>query len=224
MSVDEHDAHAGGPGAVAAEVQARGITEVIHFTTSRGLIGILAQRLLQARSHLSEDKYLEHIYVPNTAIRREDPKYWRYVNMSVSRPNTRLFEYSKGWRKSDPTIHWVILSFVPRIISQPGVLFSTSNMMYDGVEPLEGHRGFQAMFADPSHDGYGRMRRRAPGTPPQNATNMQAELLYPDRVSTEYLQRIYAANDEDAAHVEGIVGTLDHDDVPVEINRSMFGS
>ncbi|HEU0127959.1 MAG TPA: hypothetical protein VFQ48_05060 [Pseudonocardiaceae bacterium] len=41
----------------------RGITEVLHFTTHRGLLGIFAKEAVLSRERLEADKYIEHIYL-----------------------------------------------------------------------------------------------------------------------------------------------------------------
>ena len=41
---------------IAAE--SRGISQVVHFTTVRGAIGILAARALKSRARVREDEYL----------------------------------------------------------------------------------------------------------------------------------------------------------------------
>lgn len=208
---------------VVTSAAERGITQVLHFTTSRGLVGILAKRAVLARSHLTEDLYLEHIYRPNASNRYEAPKYQRYVNMSITRVNERFFSISRNWHKSDPYLHWAVLSFAPDIIGHEGVLFATSNMMHDGVVPQPDTVGFNALFANPAHDGYGRNRPRHPGLSDSESTNNQAELLYPDCLSTTYLRRVYVDTEDDAANVEGIVGVLDHDGLEVVVEPGMFG-
>ncbi|MFF8235112.1 hypothetical protein ACF05H_41020, partial [Streptomyces caelestis] len=81
------DIHAEG---ISTLIQERKITEVVHFTTNRGLLGILVQQLCKARALLAKDEYLESIYHENTKWRREDPKYWSYVNLSISEANHRF--------------------------------------------------------------------------------------------------------------------------------------
>ena len=43
----------------------RGITQVVHFTTVRGAVGVLAAKALKSRARVGEDEYLEQIYRPN---------------------------------------------------------------------------------------------------------------------------------------------------------------
>ena len=49
----------------------RGISEILHFTTNRGLLGTLVSKKLLSRYRLTDDKLLQHILYPNAAIRPE---------------------------------------------------------------------------------------------------------------------------------------------------------
>ncbi len=49
-------------------IRSKGITRVLHFTTTSGLLGILATWAVKSTARLPEDKYLEFIYKPNYSI------------------------------------------------------------------------------------------------------------------------------------------------------------
>jgi Domain of unknown function (DUF4145) len=83
---------------IADLIAARSITEILHFTTNKGLLGIMTTRMLKSRELLSADKYLENIYTPNAAYRREAPEYWRYVNLSITAVNARFFAIARVGR------------------------------------------------------------------------------------------------------------------------------
>lgn len=59
------------PVGIRNEIELRGITQVVHFTTMRGAIGILASRAVKSRARLEEDKFLEHVYMPNANFRKD---------------------------------------------------------------------------------------------------------------------------------------------------------
>lgn len=61
-------------------VMLRGINEILHFTTNKGVLGILDSRALKARARLNGDARLEYIFQPNAAVRTRDEKYLDYVN------------------------------------------------------------------------------------------------------------------------------------------------
>lgn len=217
--ISDGDRHAEG---ISALIQERKITEVVHFTTNRGLLGILVQRLCKARALLAQDQYLESIYHENTKIRREAPQYWSYVNLSISEPNHRFLRISSEdwWANED--LFWAVLSFDPVIMTHPGVLFAPGNMGYTGIIPVEGLPGAESLFADRVPAGFNKTmprRDRAPDLP----TNPQAEVLYPQAVSSGHLQRIYVLTDEDAAKAEAIVSVSEHDEVDIIVDPVMFG-
>lgn len=208
---------------ISALIQERKISEVVHFTTNRGLLGILLQQECKARALLSEDEYLESIYHENTKWRREDPKYWRYVNLSISEPNHSFLRTSsqKWWANED--LFWAVLSFDPVTMTHPGVLFSPSNMGYEGITPVKGLPGAEALFADRVPYGFGRNTPPRGNREPHLPTNPQAEVLYPQAVSTRYLQRICVLTDEDAAKAEAIVSVSGHDEVDIIVDPVTFG-
>ncbi|MBC2875594.1 MULTISPECIES: DarT ssDNA thymidine ADP-ribosyltransferase family protein [Streptomyces] len=207
---------------IGALIQDRNITEVVHFTTNRGLLGILVQGWCKARALLARDQYLESIYHQNTKIRREAPQYWSYVNLSISEPNHRFLRISSEdwWAGED--LFWAVLGFDPVIMTHPRVLFAPGNMGYAGITPVEGLRGAAALFADRVPEGYGKTLRRG-GRACHLPTNPQAEVLYPQAVSTRYLRRIHVLTDEDAAKAEAIVSVSEHDGVDIIVDPVMFG-
>ncbi len=52
-------------------VKARGITEVIHFTTNHGMLGILVTNALLPNSKLKEEDTLAFIFKQNSETRKE---------------------------------------------------------------------------------------------------------------------------------------------------------
>ncbi|MGW7639117.1 DarT ssDNA thymidine ADP-ribosyltransferase family protein [Streptomyces decoyicus] len=219
-AISDSEGHSEG---INALIRERKITEVVHFTTNRGLLGVLVQRLCKARALLAKDEYLESIYHQNSKFRREDPKYWRYVNLSISEPNHSFLQTSsdKWWANED--LFWAVLSFDPVIMAHPGVLFSPSNMGYDGITPSEGKHGAEALFADRVPYGFGKYAPLRRNREPHLPTNPQAEVLYPQAVSTQHLQRISVLTDEDAAKAEAIVSASGHDEVDIIVDPVTFG-
>ena len=78
----------------------RGITDVVHFTTLRGAVGVLASGVLKSRARLPSDQYLEHVYRPNAAFRK-DHAWLDYVNLSIQRINDWMFDTSTRWHATD---------------------------------------------------------------------------------------------------------------------------
>ena len=193
---------------ILTAAQGRRITQVVHFTTLHGAVGILAANAVKSRSRLPEDEYLQHIYQPNSAIRKDEP-WLDYVNLSVERINDWMFGSSTKWHTSEDN-PWVVFSFDPRILDHPGVVFTTTNNIYPSCRRKKGLVGFNDMFADTVIGRYGYLHERA-GKPAKWVTDRQAEVLYPGELSCKHLQRIDAQKEETMDHIHGILGGLNKD-------------
>lgn len=201
-----------------ALITARGITEVVHFTTNKGLLGVLALSALVPRSELGDEDLLEFILKMNSSSRR-DHNWLGYVNMSISRINSQFFAASGYWHAD---VRWRVLSFSPQILLHEGVVFSTTNNIYPSVRRGEGEGGFEAMFADVVLGRYSSEIRRGASMPSSWTTCEQAEVLYPGRVPTEYLQKIYVAEDEDQDDVSAQLRALGHREIDIEVAPEIF--
>ncbi len=179
-----------------------GIMKIVHFTTFRGCVGVLAVGAVKSRLQLPQDSYLEHVYRPNASFRK-DTSWLDYVNLSVERINDWMFETSVRWHaeKDNP---WVVLSFHPRILAHPGVVFATTNNIYPACNRAEGLTGFKQMFADRVVGRHGELHDRK-NKRSEWPTDRQAEVLYPNELSCEHLQRIFVQTED---IVDEIMGTL----------------
>lgn len=191
---------------VVAAARCRGITEVVHFTTIHGAVGILASRLLKSRKRLPRDKYLEHVYRPNAKSRSRDAAWLDYVNLSISRINDWMFDTSERWHIADG-VSWVVLSFTVDILGHPGVVFATTNNIYPACQRGEGVEGFNRLFDEVVLGRYSVPHTRD-GLPDSFTTDRQAEVLYPGELSTDHLQRIDVQVADAADDVEGVLGGL----------------
>ena len=184
----------------------RGITEIVHFTTVHGAVGVLAAKALKSRARLREDQYLERVYRPNAEVRK-DGAWLDYVNLSIERINEWMFQTSTGWHEAENN-SWVVLSFMPRILCHPGVVFATTNNIYPACERAEGLAGFRGMFAKTVLGYYSQIRDRE-GKLDSWPTDRQAEVLYPGEVSCDHLQRIDVQLEEALETIHGAMGALD---------------
>lgn len=213
---------------VAETIRQRGISEVLHFTTNRGVIGTLAARALLSRHQLPQEKYLQYVLHVNAANRPESfhgfdksQNWLDYVNLSISEINRRYFDVSLKWHK-DLDIWWSILAFDPVIMTHEGVFFATTNNAY---EPLclrqPGNAGLMQLFQDSVQRKSGwtvnRRYRAAHLT-----TCEQAEVLYPQRVSLEFLRRIYVQEGEHQDQVRGWLADFGLHNVDVVIDPEKF--
>lgn len=213
---------------LANAIEERGISEILHFTTQQGVVGILATNALKSRFRLPQDSYLQHILYPNAASRPEaqaefDKKqnWLDYVNLSVSEINKSYFDFSTKWHNGNE-IWWAILSFSAEICSHDGVHFGTTNNSYEFCERGMGEAGFLALFAK-------RIARkgtwsvtRASTRPDSLPTCQQAEVLYPEAVSTSWLRKIYVMCGEHHDLVSGWLREFRHAHVQVVISPEKF--
>jgi ssDNA thymidine ADP-ribosyltransferase, DarT len=200
-------------------IDARGIIELLHFTTHRGLTGILDQRLLKARARLSADKRLEYILQLNTS-RVLDPGWEDYVNLSISRINTRLYGISR--LKWHPDAEWRILAFSPGCMTHAGVHFVTTNNAYPSRRCSSGSAGLEALFAANVPGLYGAISERSEDMPLNHTTDPQAEVLYPGELSTDHLLRIYVQSEIEQDDVHGLMFAVQHPKVEIVVDRGKF--
>lgn len=197
-------------------INRRGISEVLHFTTNRGVTGALASGYLLSRPLLKKDDYLRHVIQYNASIRPEESEYFdksenwvRFVNLSISEINKRFFDISRSWHNNSE-IWWCILAFDPIIMQRDGVRFATTNNGYDQCCRGHGQEGFEALFAPA-------IRRKTIGhygnqwtvnreaRPDHLPTCEQAEILYPEKLCLGHLTTVYV---EEGDHHDRVVGWL----------------
>lgn len=211
----------------------RGIREVLHFTTNRGLIGSLASQHLLSRPLLGKDAYLRHVLQLNSTVRPEESALFdktedwlRYVNLSISEINRRFLDASRQWHTNND-VWWCILSFDPAIMTHDGVWFTTTNNGYDQCQRGQAEDGFNALFA-PSIQ---RKQRGYYGNPwsvqrgnrkPSLPTCEQAEVLYPESLSLEHLTTVYVEKDEHHDIVVGWLQDFNYSSVKVSVQPQKF--
>lgn len=213
------------PTSLAEAVRARKIPGVYHFTTNRGLAGVLASRNLLSRADLPLQEYLEHVYKPNCVVRK-DAAYLGYVNTSVSQINAKFFEIcSERWHAGSD-VWWVLLEFTSDVLMMPGVIFTTTNNMYRGAQRASGVEGFEAMFANEvSPFGAASASIRRPlGHPCFLATDPQAEALVPDRVPTTDLTAVYVRDHHCGDKVEAMINAVSHAPVNIVCEPTRFNA
>jgi len=180
-------------------IRKRHITEVLHFTTHRGLLGSIHSGAVKSRKRLPAEVDLKFIYKPN-AIYRKDPAWLDYVNLSISRINSVFFATSCRWHRAED-LWWCFMSFDPEILTHPGVYFATTNNMYTGVEHGAGSAGLESLFATRVVRYNGNIAMRSTQLADNFTTCVQAEALYPGELSVKHLRRVYVETNEDQDEV-----------------------
>lgn len=212
---------------VANIVAARKIREVVHFTTNLGFLGCLAKGSVLSRIRLPKEQLLAHILTLNAPFRTEEqPQFDKterwidYVNLSVSEINTRLFKYSTKWRAGSD-IFWIIMSFRADLMSHDGVYFSTTNSIYPLTKRNRDAEGLELLFAPliARKPGWKVMRQNRPDHLP---TCEQAEVLYPESLSVDYLQGIYCRKGEEADWAHAMLSNYDLRNVKIETGEDKF--
>lgn len=203
-------------------INTRNISEILHFTTNRGVLGILDTQLLKSRARLNTDARLEYIFKANAEDRSRDLAWLDYVNLSISRINKFFFERSAGnWHKY-ADLWWCILSFSPEILAHQGVIFTTTNNIYTSVRRAPEKEGLEAAFADKIKWYRDIVIFRDQALPENMTTCEQAEVLYPGQLSTQYLRKIYVPSEEIEDELVAQIGAVGHTHVPIEVCAPLF--
>lgn len=209
-------------------IRDRGIVELIHFTTNRGFVGMLASGRLYSRHRLTSDKYLEHQWIANATSRPESAEgfdksenWLDYVNLSISEINSRFLLVSNRWHE-DSNNWWMILSFDPAIMSDDGVYFATTNNGYDLCNRAEHVEGLDALFVPVVQRKLPSWRAFRSDREPHLPTCEQAEVLYPGFVSLQVLRRVYVREGDQADRVEGWLRDFRMTGVEVVVGEQKF--
>jgi hypothetical protein len=194
------------------------ITQVLHFTTTKGLLGILASGFVKSRKRLPEDEYLECIYEPNCHI-RYDAAWLDYVNLSIEVINKDFFGIcSSKWHANS---QWCILSFRPEIMTHENVYFATTNNRYTGVIREAGVSGLLSLFA-PRIKQWDEKYVLRTTQKPYNPTCSQAEVLYPGELPITYLQHIIFSEHEQQDNLAGQLAALGYSQIPHIVDATYF--
>lgn len=206
----------------------RGVTELLHFTTINGLIGILASGMVLSRGSLETSDYLENIKMLNSPDRSRDAGWINWVNLSISEVNSAFLGSSKGWHVDDD-IWWACLSFDVSILDHDDVYFCTGNNAYSATTRGQGVEGFEALFAPRMTWGmYNTTMYRPADHPSHLPTDRQAEVLYPHGIDLSHLRAVYVPEPEHHDHAVGIVAAtetpdrIDLDGLPVTVAPEIF--
>ena len=199
-----------------------GIDEILHFTTSRGLVGIMSVGAMISRSQLKEHETLDFLS-PENAPFRSDKDWTDYINLSITRINYSFFGYCKSWRHNE-LAYWIILAFKSEILAHPGVLFTTTNNIYTGsVKRMGGVAGLKQCFLPSVLSKYNRAVCRTSTTANNWTTCAESEVLYFDKLPLEYLSCIYVEDSDTYVQVRTTIETLtDRKDIEVIICPDKF--
>jgi hypothetical protein len=202
----------------AEQAHERGVTEIVHFTTDKGVLGSLRKEHLLSRARVSDDPDLAFIF--NAVWPVKLPEWVDYISLSVTSINRELFNRAE---RNLPGRWWAVMSFEIEILDDPGVVFTTTNNAYDDVcRRQEGVDGFADMFSERVPWGYyGSVQHRATCLPAQ-PTHRQAEVLYPGEISLEHLQSVYVRDSEQRRMIRAWCSAFDREPPEIEIRPDVF--
>lgn len=205
---------------IQAVVNERGIERLIHFTTNRGLLGILAKGAILPRASLEVDDYLEKIYQANAALRR-DPAWKGHTSLSISVMNVDFFGYSEFQHVEDD-LWWCALAVEPIVLGHEGVVFCTGNNIWPRTTRGYGAAGLEAMFAEAVPGTYNSVIKRSTDAASSWPTCNQAEVLYPGEMPTEHVMTVYTRTALHCAAGDAMMATVDHPHLEFVVDQPLF--
>ncbi|MFC3443919.1 DarT ssDNA thymidine ADP-ribosyltransferase family protein [Sphingobium rhizovicinum] len=206
---------------VADLIAARGISEVVHFTTNHGCLGTLYTGTLLSRARLEDDEMVRFLFGANAELRR-DIAFLDHISLSIEHINTQFYRVSaNNWHREEP-IFWCILAFDPLVLTHNDVVFATTNNIYSSVARGEGEAALQRLFDNPVVRWRGNSIGRPQTIRSCYPTCFQAEALYPGSLSTEHLQRIYVRTAMDQSETVGFLKATFHREVDVVVAPEKF--
>ena len=206
--------------AVLKVISRRGIVRLLHFTTNRGLLGIIATGAIKSRASLEEDQYVEYLFTPN-AETRKDLRWAGHVSLSVSRMNTSFLSYSRASHVTED-IWWCVLAIEPEILGHEGVRFCTINNIWPSVSRGTSGNGLESMFAEVVIGRYQKKVRRHESMLDRWPTELQAEVLYLGEISTDYVQGIYVRDPMHSAVAQSYLSAIRHRRVEIVLDPEVF--
>lgn len=179
---------------IQANVSARGISRLCHFTPSRNLVHIATDpKGILASAHLLDD---EKAVFNATDMQRFDG-FPDHVCCSVQYPNAWYFRKARGGEYL--FTDWVVLFLKPDALWSKGTKFSARNAAAGyGSGVAEGEQAFDSMFALSVTGAYGQTFTRKATHPRWLTTDQQAEVLIPDSVAREDIMGIAVASESQA--------------------------
>ncbi len=196
--------------------RARGVQEILHFTTDKGTMGSLRKEALLSRLQVQDDPDLAFIFLAVWPVKAH--RWVDYVSLSIHSINLDL------WRRALrnlPERWWGVLAFEPAILDHEGVYFATTNNIYPSCHRGQGAASFEALYADPvlGRYSYPHARERLPAAQP---TDRAAEVLYPTAISLEFLRSVYVATAEHRRMVRAWCSAFDRPEPALEIRPEIF--
>ena len=202
-----------------SEILTRGIKYLIHFTTTLNLRSILECGKLIPRETIESmaDEKIDFLdYIQLTDKNRLDGK--QFINLSISRINTYLFERFQERTRENASVNWCILRINPIYIYAKETKFSIANAASNESKQF-GITGdfekFKSLFADHLPIKYG---VRPEGMDPMFPTSVQAEVLVREEIPTESILEVCFDSPESLAAAKAALSEFDTSNFVVDAN------
>lgn len=200
----------------ADEARARGVEEILHFTTDKGTLGMLRKDALLSRERLQDDPDLAFIFQGVWPVRA--PQWVDYVSLSIHSINRDLYRRAE---RNLPDRWWAVVAFDVAILDHEGLWFATTNNIYPACIRGQGAEGFARLYADPVYGRYSTAHTRE-GLDPAQPTDRAAEILYPGELPLKHLTALYVPEQQHRQLVLAWCDALDRPEVPVTVREDLF--
>ncbi len=194
----------------------RGVREVLHFTTDKGVMGSLRKQALLSRAQLEDDPDLAFIFLEVWPVKA--PQWVDFISLSIHSINLDLWQRAV---RNLPDRWWAVMAFAPAILDHDGVWFSTTNNIFPAAKRAQGSDGLAALYADPVSGRYGEECTRDSIERAQ-PTDRAAEVLYPTTIGLEHLTAIYVRTADHRRLVHAWCSAFDLDAPPVTVSTQIF--
>ena len=201
---------------VAEAVAGRGVTELLHYTTQKGVLGTIASGAILSRAQLDGEEYLAHIR--EAVWPRKDPAWIDHISLSMTSINYELFLQS---RSHYPELWWAVFSVSSAILEGSDAVFTTTNNIFPSVRRGRGLAGFEAMFAEEVVGKYGAIHTRA-GLADNQPSDRAAEVLYPVRIAMDAIQGVYVIEPDHRNMILAWCDAHDRPELSVEVRPDVF--
>lgn len=200
----------------SAHARQRGVREIVHFTTDKGVLGTISKGALLSRERVQDDPDLAFIF--HGVWPRRDSRWLDYVSLSVTDINAFLYTQA---RRNLPDRWWGVLAFDVDVLDHPDAWFTTTNNIFPSCRRAQGSDGFEAMFAPVVEGRYQAKLDRA-GRSDDQPTDRAAEVLYPRQVPADRLVGVYVPSALHRALVRAWCDALGRPEPPVDIRADLL--
>lgn len=187
--------------ALEAEIIARGVSRVTHFTNSRNLPRIFETGEIRATGQMVRQ---------GDVFERTDQEridgHLEYVCCNLEFPNHYYFVKATGKPNSVNYSDWALFLLDPSVAARVGTLFAPGNAAkHGGVDAREGVESLRELY---SSTVYG--WRRSPRHRPSSPTDVQAEILVPGPISMSEVQGIVVPDEQTLRRERGRLEQIGH--------------